>query len=77
MPPRTTRIGSRFLKASTNPSPVTEIAAVAQSVRARRDQSHGGVEEVLRSDPAVPLDQVALHVADGGDGTPEAPGPQP
>jgi hypothetical protein len=36
MPPRTTRIGSRFLKASTNPSPARAIAAVAQSVTAPR-----------------------------------------
>jgi hypothetical protein len=32
------------------------------------------VEEVLAAEPAAAFDQVALHVADGGDGAAEAPG---
>jgi hypothetical protein len=32
-------------------------------------------QEVLPIQPAAPLDQIALHVADCGDRTPEAPDP--
>ncbi len=35
------------------------------------------VEEVLAVEPAAPLDEVALHVADGGDRSAEAPGAKP
>src|SRR3954467_7763604 len=51
------------------------------SDRAARGAGHAlaegdAVEEVLAGQPAAAFDQVALHVADGGDRVAEAPGAQ-